>query len=118
MHLVGEVHTKITFVSSDPSIVSNEGNLLTGRKPGTVTMTATAENGVSASCEIKVLFTDVPETGKYYSDPVYWAAENGITKGYSDGTFRPDETCLREHVVTFLYRYNAVFLPEGYVSVQ
>ena len=62
MHLVGEVHTKITFVSSDPSIVSNEGNLLTGRKPGTVTMTATAENGVSASCEIKVLFTDVPET--------------------------------------------------------
>ena len=166
-----DIDTKITFVSSDPSIVSNEGNLLTGRKPGTVTMTATAENGVSASCEIKVLFTDVPETGKYYSDPVYWAAgngitngytdadgiirtfkpqnsctreaaviflwrlagkpepkstrnpfsdvsiskyyykavlwaaENGITKGYSDGTFRPDETCLREHVVTFLWRY-------------
>ena len=34
--------------------------------------------------------------------------DKGITKGYADdnyATFRPDLDCLREHVVTFLYRY-------------
>lgn len=49
-------------------------------------------------------FTDV-DSSKYYYKAVLWAAEKGITKGYSDGTFRPDDTCLREHVATFLWRY-------------
>ena len=49
-------------------------------------------------------FRDV-SSSKYYYKAVLWAAENGITRGYSDGTFRPDATCLREHVVTFLWRY-------------
>ena len=45
--------------------------------------------------------------GKFYTKAVLWAAENGITTGYSDGTFRPDDACTRGHVVTFLYRaYN------------
>ncbi len=100
---------KITFTSSDPKIVSNQENLLKGMKPGIVTMTATADNGVSADCEIKVLFRDVPETGRYYSDPVYWAVNNGITNGYTDAdgiirTFKPQNSCTREAVVTFLWR--------------
>ena len=52
-------------------------------------------------------FTDINEEDYYYK-AVLWAAENEITKGYEDDnytTFRPDETCLREHAVTFLYRY-------------
>ena len=50
-------------------------------------------------------FRDVQNKNAYYYKAVLWAAENGITKGYSDGTFKPDKTCLREHVVTFLWRY-------------
>ena len=50
-------------------------------------------------------FSDVQDTKKYYCKAVLWAAEKGITKGYDDGTFRPGDTCLREHVVTFLWRY-------------
>jgi hypothetical protein len=50
-------------------------------------------------------FTDVQDSSKYYYKAVLWADEQGITAGYPDGTFRPDETCLREHVVTFLWRY-------------
>ena len=51
-------------------------------------------------------FTDVPN-GKFYTKAVLWAVENGITTGYSDGTFRPDDECTRGQVVTFLYRaYN------------
>lgn len=50
-------------------------------------------------------FYDVQDRSKYYYKAVLWAAEKGITKGYSDDTFRPDDICLREHVVTFLWRY-------------
>lgn len=50
-------------------------------------------------------FSDVQDKSKYYYKAVLWAAELGITKGYQDGTFKPNATCLREHVVTFLYRY-------------
>jgi hypothetical protein len=50
-------------------------------------------------------FSDVADPSLYYYKAVLWAAEKGITAGYSDGTFRPDDTCLREHAVTFLWRY-------------
>lgn len=49
-------------------------------------------------------FPDVP-SGKYYSDAVMWAVENGITNGYKDGTFGPDRICTRDQIVTFLWRY-------------
>ena len=101
--------SKITITSSNPNVVSNQDNLLFGEKTGTVTMTATAENGVRASCTIHVTFTDVPYEGKYYSAPVYWAVNKGITNGYKDDdglsrTFRPQNNCTREAVVTFLWR--------------
>lgn len=48
-------------------------------------------------------FKDVKSTDYYYR-AVLWAVEKGITKGYSDGTFRPDDPCLREHAVTFQWR--------------
>ena len=49
-------------------------------------------------------FPDVPD-GKYYTNAVLWAVENGITSGYKDGTFGPDKTCTRAQIVTFLWRY-------------
>ena len=48
-------------------------------------------------------FTDVP-VGSYYYDAVLWAVENGITKGTSDTTFRPNDTCTRAQIVAFLWR--------------
>ena len=50
-------------------------------------------------------FADVP-AGAFYEIPVIWAVENGITNGTSEGSFSPDEQCLRAHVVTFLWRAN------------
>ncbi len=43
--------------------------------------------------------------GQYYYDAVLWAVEEGITKGTSDTTFGPEETCTRGQIVTFLFRY-------------
>ena len=48
-------------------------------------------------------FADVAADA-YYAKAVAWAVENGITKGTSETTFSPDETCTRAQGVTFLYR--------------
>ena len=49
-------------------------------------------------------FSDVTSTNSFYK-AILWASENGIVKGYSDGTFKPDNTCTRGQIVTFIYRY-------------
>jgi len=36
---------------------------------------------------------------------ILWGVEMGITSGYSDGTFRPNDTVTRAQFVTFLWRY-------------
>ena len=51
----------------------------------------------------KISFTDVP-AGKYYTDAVAWAVENGITNGTTATTFSPDNACNRGQIVVFLWR--------------
>ncbi|MFT7607233.1 MAG: hypothetical protein ACI9MX_000278, partial [Candidatus Aldehydirespiratoraceae bacterium] len=50
-------------------------------------------------------FTDVPD-GQYFSEPVEWAAENGITTGKSATIFDPSGVVTRGEAVTFLKRYH------------
>ena len=50
-------------------------------------------------------FHDV-QPDAYYYKAVLWAVEKGITTGTSATTFRPDQTCTRGQIVTFLWRYN------------
>ncbi len=49
-------------------------------------------------------FTDV-KFGSYYYNAVLWAVENGVTKGTSETTFSPCDTCNRAQAVTMLWRY-------------
>lgn len=56
-------------------------------------------------------FGDVPG-GAYYQQAVTWAVSKGVTDGFPDGTFRPDATCTRGQVVTFLWRANGKPEPE------
>ena len=48
-------------------------------------------------------FPDVPKTHVYYKS-IMWASSSGITTGFSDGKFKPDQDCTRGQCVTFLYR--------------
>ena len=48
-------------------------------------------------------FSDVPPT-ESYAAAVAWAVNAGITKGTSDTTFSPNNTCTRGQIMTFLYR--------------
>ena len=51
-------------------------------------------------------FSDVP-ANVWYTAPILWAVEEGITNGMGDGTFGVNGICNRAQVVTFLYRaYN------------
>ena len=49
-------------------------------------------------------FKDVA-AGRYYTEAVEWAAANNIVKGFTDGTFKPDEPVTREQLAAFLSRY-------------
>ena len=51
----------------------------------------------------KAAFTDVKE-GLWFTDAVYWAAENKITTGMTETLFVPDDKCTRAQIVTFLWR--------------
>ena len=48
-------------------------------------------------------FSDVPTKHNFYK-AIQWASEQGITAGYSDGSFGINKTCTRGHCVTFTYR--------------
>lgn len=43
--------------------------------------------------------------GADFAKAIAWAAEQGITQGFGDGTFRPYQTVTREQAVAFLHRY-------------
>ena len=60
-------------------------------------------------------FEDVP-AGSFYFDPVLWAVKNGITNGTSPTAFDPNGSCMRAHVVTFLWR--AAGQPEPVTTVN
>lgn len=49
-------------------------------------------------------FSDVPADA-YYADAVAWAAENGITAGFADGTFRPQTGLSREQMAALFMNY-------------
>ena len=57
-------------------------------------------------------FSDV-KSDAYYYKAVLWAGEKGITTGTSATTFRPDQTCTRGQIVTFLWRYSGQPEPES-----
>ncbi|MBR3153606.1 MAG: S-layer homology domain-containing protein [Lachnospiraceae bacterium] len=49
-------------------------------------------------------FTDVQDPSHAFFKEIYWAADLGITKGYSDGTFGINRSCTRGEAIMFLWR--------------
>lgn len=48
-------------------------------------------------------FTDVPTDRTFFKE-ISWLADQGIARGYADGTFRPRSPVTRAHMAAFLYR--------------
>ena len=55
-------------------------------------------------------FSDVPEDHPYY-DAIEWAAANGITIGYPDGTYQSDRAVSRGEMAVFLQRFDGAAPP-------
>lgn len=56
-----------------------------------------------ASAEDKESFTDVNE-GTSHAQDIWWLAAKGISTGYPDGTFKGQDTVVRQDMAAFLYR--------------
>ena len=60
----------------------------------------------SRGCPEPTVTTSFPDvtSGSFYHKAVLWAAQREITVGMDGGFFRPDLSCSRAQIVTFLYR--------------
>lgn len=56
-----------------------------------------------ASAEDKETFADVNERTSHAQD-IWWLATKGISTGYPDGTFKGQDTVVRQDMAAFLYR--------------
>lgn len=61
-------------------------------------------------------YSDISSASPFYK-AILWASEQGITKGYNDGTFRPNETVTRAQAVSFLWRAVGEPAPSGSAAV-
>lgn len=84
---------------TDP-IVLTTGGKSSNSSNSSKTEEKTNEN---AQAENVGTFTDV-KSDAYYANAVKWAIERNITKGTSDTTFSPDDTCTRAQILSFLWR--------------
>ena len=62
------------------------------------------------------MFKDASSIAAPYQKAVAWAVEKGITTGYNDGTFRPNDSVTRAQFVTFLWRYEGKPATSGSVA--
>ncbi len=95
----------LTWTIENPDIIEIDKNVVFAKNVGFTKATARTENGLTDEITVRVLFSDVADSGQYFYNPVYWAVDNGITVGSGGfGKFSPNGTCTREQIVTFLWR--------------
>ena len=62
------------------------------------------------------IFKDAADIASPYRKAVAWAVEKGITTGYEDSTFRPNDSVTRAQFVTFLWRYEGKPATSGSIA--
>ena len=98
---VGFVYEKGLMSGTDKTIFSPNDPTTRGM---IVTILYRLEGEPSASND--GTFTDV-DSGTWYTDPIAWAAANGVVEGTTPTTFAPNAPVTREQMATILYRYLA-----------
>ena len=64
---------------------------------------------------VKNPFSDITPTHPHYK-AVMWAYQNGVAKGFSNGTYGVDKPCTRGQIMTFIWRYAGQQKPKSNVS--
>lgn len=93
--------------------VSQRG-IMTGVGPGRFDPTGATSRGMIATILYQLegkpavsgesVFTDVPD-GKWYSNAIKWANQQGIVAGFDDRSYRPNKGITRQELALILYKY-------------
>ncbi|MBP2218283.1 PKD domain-containing protein [Arthrobacter sp. CAN_C5] len=67
-----------------------------------IIQTVTVSNAPPLNESPLIRFPDV--AGNLHEDAINWLADQGLTNGYSDGTYRPPASINRDAMAAFLYR--------------
>ena len=89
--------------SASPSALPSAKPSVSPSAAPSASPSANPSNSPSPNPSTKPNFTDVPAK-QYYTEPVIWAVEKGITSGIGGGKFGPENSCTRGQIVTFLWR--------------
>ena len=99
---------------SDAVAFTTSHELFNGTSEATFTPDAAMTRGMlvqvlynlesNPGAQTSAAFSDVMDDD-WYADAVDWAVGAGIIIGYSDGSFRADDTVNREQLAVMLYRY-------------
>ena len=107
----GSAGTGTWSTSNETAATVDANGLVTAHKYGTAAIHVETEDGYEADCAVQTLFWDVagsPVKGdpdyQYFYNPVYWAAEKGITRGYDLEYFGVGMDCKRQEFILFIYR--------------
>ncbi|GAA1728019.1 S-layer homology domain-containing protein [Aeromicrobium alkaliterrae] len=73
------------------------------RRPLAVLLLVTGLVMTGTTSATATRFVDVPDS-HVFATQIEWLADEGITTGYADGTFRPGAAVLREQMAVFLWR--------------
>ena len=101
----GAYYEKAAVWACEKGMVS--GGTFNGNSPCTRAATMKYLWILAGSPQIGSLPFDDVDPSADYAWAVAWAVESGITKGTTDTTFSPDNTCTRGQIVTFLHRHYA-----------
>ncbi len=84
------------------------------KKAGYAEITANLEDGNKIVCKITVQYKDVTDKSKFWYTPTNKLTALGIVKGYNEQTlFKPDNTCTRAQMVTFIWRMSNCPAPKN-----
>ena len=102
-------NTTVFWSSDAPGVVSvDTAGLLTVKNPGSAVISVMTEDGsFTAKCTVTVsataeAFSDI--SGNWAQDEIKEMVDLGLTSGYSDGTFRPNDTITRAEFISMLVR--------------
>lgn len=88
--------------------------LLTGTIAAAVVASVSVTTPIVTQAAVQ--FKDISENAYYYND-VQWLVQEGIINGYTDGTFRPNDSLSREHAALMFVRALKLNVPDQADSI-
>ena len=106
--------SSIVWKSKDLKIATVDSNgKVTAKQAGCSTISASAA-GVTAECEVQVLYKDVTNKNDFWFAPTNYLTNKGVVKGYDNQTlFKPANKCTRAQMVTFIWRLSGEPAPKA-----